>query len=457
MTRAAQKLAVALASQLGDSRVVVDADVLEQFAKDKSHCEGVMPDLAVRVKSEEEIVSVLKLASAHEVPVVARGAGTGKAGGAIPVQGGVVLDMTRMDDIVEVDHDNLLVVVQPGIITGNLQEQLADEGLFYPPDPNSLESCTIGGNVAHNAGGPRAFKYGVTREYVMGLRSVLMSGDVIASGKKTVKGVTGYDLTAMMVGSEGTLGVFSQITLKLLRQPPTCSTLLIPMPGEEAAGEAVSKIVAAGIVPSVLEFMDSFIVEVLRSKGISGIDENTGALILAEVDGDDEASVERTTLQLAEICEEVGADEILMARHGGEREKLWAARRIMSDAVAETARHKVSEDIVVPRSAAPKLLSGLKRLSKKHRVKLASYGHAGDGNYHVNVLWDDDDFDVAPVVKDVFLLTLELGGTITGEHGVGIAKKAYLPLEQSTEMIAVQRSIKRVFDPKGLLNPGKIF
>ncbi|MBN2714632.1 MAG: FAD-binding protein [Deltaproteobacteria bacterium] len=455
--RSSEKLALKLSSLLGESRVLVDLDILEQFSTDKSHCEGVMPDLAVRVKSESEIVSVLQLASQFNVPVVARGAGTGKSGGAIPVKGGVVLDLTLMNDLLEVDRENLLAVVQPGIVTGQMQSMLAADGLFYPPDPNSLESCTIGGNVAHNAGGPRAFKYGVTREYVMGVRAVLMGGDIVCPGKRTVKGVAGYDVTSLMVGSEGTLGVFSQITLKLIREPKIVSTLLVPMPDEESAGKAVSQIVAAGMVPSVLEFMDSFIVDVLRSKGVSGVDRATGALILAEVDGDDEASVERLTLRLADICESVGAREILMARHGGEREKLWAARRLMSDAVADTAKHKVSEDIVVPRSAAPELLTGLKRLSQKYHVRLASYGHAGDGNYHVNVLWDDDEFNVSPVVEDVFRLTLSLHGTITGEHGIGLAKRPYLSLEQAPSLIALQQNIKRVLDPRGLLNPGKIF
>ncbi len=453
----ADKLAVALSRKLGDSRVIVDSDVLEQFSKDKSHCVGVLPHLAVRARNEDDVATVLTLANEFDVPVVARGAGTGKSGGAIPSMGGVVLDMTRMSDVLEIDRENLIAVVQPGIVTGALQELVERDGLFYPPDPNSLESSTLGGNVAHNAGGPRAFKYGVTREYVKGLRAVLMSGDIVSPGKKTVKGVAGYDLTSLMVGSEGTLGVFSQITLKLIRQPSTLATLLISMPGEEAAGNAVARIVAAGLVPRVLEFMDGFIVEILHAKGIPGIDSNTGALLLAEVDGDDEHSVERATLQLAEICEKAGAGEILMARHGGEREKLWTARRIMSDAVAETARFKVAEDIVVPRSAASQMLMELKRISKKHSVRVASYGHAGDGNYHVNVLWDDDDIDVSPVIEDVFTLTLDLGGTITGEHGIGIAKRTFLPFEQSPSLISLQKAIKHTLDPRGLLNPGKIF
>lgn len=457
ITQACEQFALRLQRTIGDSRVIDDPDILEQYATDKSHCEGVFPHLAVRARNEQEIAAVLRLASEYGVPVVPRGAGTGKSGGAIPFYGGVVLDTTRLKSIVEIDKENLLAVVQPGVITGEFQAQMESEGLFYPPDPNSLESCTLGGNVAHNAGGPRAFKYGVTREYVLGVRAALMGGELISPGKRTVKGVAGYDVTALMVGSEGTLGVFTEITLKLVRTPTELSTLLIPMPSEEAAGMAIAKIVAGGLVPRVLEFMDGVVVDVLRQKGIAGVSKSTHALILAEIDGNSEMHVEREVLQLAELCENSGAEEIFVAKHGGDREKLWAARRVMSDALAETAKHKVSEDIVVPRSEAPRLLAGLKKISKHYGVSVPSYGHAGDGNYHVNVLWDDDGFEPSAVVRDIFELTLSLRGTITGEHGVGLSKKPYLPLEQSANLIGVQQAIKRALDPSGLLNPGKIF
>lgn len=455
--KSAWKLALQLGSALGESRVIDDRDILEQYATDKSHCAGAMPQLAVRVKDEKEVAIILEAASRHGVPVVPRGAGTGKSGGAIPVYGGMILDITHMKQIVEIDKENLLAVVQPGVITGEFQSAIEEEGLFYPPDPNSLESCTLGGNLAHNAGGPRAFKYGVTREYVLGLRAALMSGEVIAPGKRTVKGVTGYDMTSLMVGSEGTLGVFTEITVKLIRNPSVVSTMLIPMPNEESAGRAIAKIVAAGLVPRVLEFMDSVVVGVLRKKGIAGVTSNTGSLILAEVDGDSEPSVEREVLLLAEQCEKAGATDVFMAKHGGDREKLWAARRLMSDALAETARYKVSEDIVVPRSFAPKLLLGLKEISQKYNILVPSYGHAGDGNYHVNILWDENGFDPLPVIREVFTLTLALGGTITGEHGIGLSKQPYLSMEQSHPLIASQKAVKHALDPLGLLNPGKIF
>ncbi|MBN2803042.1 MAG: FAD-binding protein [Deltaproteobacteria bacterium] len=452
-----EKLSLILGQKLGESRIIDDPDILDQYSKDKSHCLPSMPDLGIRVKTEDEIKTVINEAVKLDVPIVARGAGTGKSGGAIPVSGGIIIDTSTMTDILKIDRDNLIAVVEPGIITGEFQKAVEAEGLFYPPDPNSLETCTIGGNLAHNAGGPRAFKYGVTTNYVLGTRTVLPNGEVIKTGKITVKGVTGYDITSLLVGSEGTLGIFSAATLRLIRKPIEISTLLILMPDEQSAGIAISKIVAAGLVPRVLEFMDSSVTKVLASKGINGIKSNTGSIILAEVDGTDEDFVEQDVLRLGEICDNAGAIDILMARHGSEREKLWAARRLMSDAMAETAKFKISEDIVVPRSEISKLLKGLKDLSKQYGVNVASYGHAGDGNFHVNVLWNEEDFKPEKIIGDIFNLTLQLGGTITGEHGVGISKQAYITREQSPALIAIQKELKKTFDPKNLMNPGKIF
>jgi glycolate oxidase len=451
------RLAGDLARRLGAHKVVDDPDLLAELAKDESHAAPRMPDLAVRADSADDVRAVLELAAAHEVPVVARGGGTGKSGGAIPVDGGIVLDLRRMNRIAEIDRENLVAVAEPGVITGALQAAVEAEGLFYPPDPNSLETCTLGGNAAHNAGGPRAFKYGVTREYVLGARVALMGGRAIRTGKRTVKGVAGYDLTALLVGSEGTLGVFTELTLRLVRKPAEIATLLVRMPDEIAAGWAVARIVAAGLVPRVIEFMDAIAVETLRAAGAGGVPANTGALLLVEVDGPDAAGVERDASRLAEIAEAAGAIEVLMARHGGEREQLWAARRTLSDAIKKRARFKVAEDVAVPRAQAPGLLEGLRAIAERRRVCIPSYGHAGDGNYHVNVLWDDEGFDPEPVLAEIFGLALSLGGTITGEHGVGLTKRAYLGMELDPEAIALQRELKRVFDPKGLMNPGKIF
>ena len=451
------RLAVELSRRIGDHKVIDDRDLLESLAGDESHCEPRMPDLAVRADCTDDVCVLLELANKFDVSVTPRGGGTGKSGGAIPVLGGVVLDMTGFKKIVEIDRHNLLAVVEPGIVTGVFQEAVEDEGLFYPPDPNSLETCTMGGNAAHNAGGPRAFKYGVTREYILGTRTVLMGGRILKTGRRTVKGVAGYDVTALLVGSEGTMGVFTELTVKLMRKPPSLATLLVRLPDEIAGGRAVARIVEAGLVPRVLEFMDGVMVDVLRQTGASGIEEGTGALLLAEFDGTDDERVEADAVRLAELCENEGAAEVLMARHGGEREKLWAARRILSDSIKERSAFKMSEDIVVPRSEAPRLLEGLRTIAKRYGVVVPSYGHAGDGNYHVNILWDDPEFDPVPAVSDLFDLTLALGGTITGEHGIGSAKREWLSREIGGDTLALMRDLKKVFDPRGLMNPGKIF
>ncbi|HUT78935.1 MAG TPA: FAD-linked oxidase C-terminal domain-containing protein [Polyangia bacterium] len=446
-----------LSRRVGSHKVIDDPDLLESLGRDESCCAPVAPDLAVRAHTRDDVIATLELCAGHGVPVTARGGGTGKVGGAIPARGGVVLDLTRLNSIVEINRDDLLAVVEPGLVTGVFQQAVEDEGLFYPPDPNSLETCTLGGNAAHNAGGPRAFKYGVTREYVLGAETVLMGGRVLRTGRRTVKGVAGYDVTSLLVGSEGTLGVFTGLTLRLVHRPPALATLLLRFADEVAAGRAVGRIVAAGLVPRVMEFMDGVLVETLRRSGAGSVPEGTGALVLAEVDGASPEIVEAESLRLAEAAEAAGAIEVLMASHGGERDRLWAARRGLSDAIKEAHGFKIAEDVCVPRSRAAELLEGLRGIGERRGLIVASYGHAGDGNYHVNLLWDDAGVDPGPALADVFGLVLSLRGTITGEHGVGLAKRAWLPRELGSENIALLRDLKRVFDPAGLMNPGKIF
>lgn len=452
-----QKAATEISRRLGAHNVIDDPDILSGLSGDESAATPTMPDAAVRVRSAEDIAVVLEVAASFHVPVTPRGGGTGKAGGAIPMFGGIVLDTSKMNRILEIDAANLTAWVEPGVITFEFQAAVDKEGLFYPPDPNSLETCCLGGNVAHNAGGPRAFKYGVTRNFVMGLETVLMGGEILQVGRKTVKCAAGYDLTGVMVGSEGTLGVFSKVRLSLLHRPRFVVTALIVFSDEVSAGRAVANIIASGLRPRVLEFMDRELVGIIRKSGVDMVPEGTGALILAELDGDLESTVETDLDRLADVCESEGAKEVLMAKHGGDREKLWSARRALSDAVKSRARHKISEDIAVPRSRIPDLLQTLKKLSDEHGILIASYGHAGDGNFHVNVLWDEDDRDPEPTVEAVLRAAVELGGTITGEHGVGLAKKKYLHLEKTPAQIDWMRRTKHLFDPMGLLNPGKIF
>lgn len=456
-TRSSHKLAAELGRRIGEHKVILDRDVLEGFGGDESHHPPVIPDALVRARSAEDVAATLELAERFCVPITPRGGGTGKAGGAIPIFGGVVLDTTRMNRIVEINNADLVALVEPGAILGDFQQAVEAEGLFYPPDPNSLETCTIAGNAAHNAGGPRAFKYGVTRQYVMGVDMALIGGTVIESGRRTIKCAAGYDLAQLAVGSEGTLGVFTRLRLRLIHAPPHVMTLLARFKNEADASRAVLEVVKAGIVPRVMEFLDPVAVDTLRRTGAGSVPEDTQALVIAELDGLDEGAIESDAVRFAELCEKAGSDDVLAARHVGERNELWAARRELSNALKSLKRHKISEDIAVPRSAAPRFLESLKEIGRRRGVTVASYGHAGDGNYHVNILWDDDDLDVQPAVSDVFRSTLDCGGTITGEHGVGLTKKSYLPWQKSAAELNLARALKAVFDPRGLCNPGKIF
>jgi glycolate oxidase len=376
----------------------------------------------------------------------------------VPVAGGVVLAMQGMNAIVEIDRKNLTATVQPGIVTGELQAAALAEGLFYPPDPNSLKTCTIGGNVAENAGGPRAFKYGVTREYVLGLESCLMGGRVLRTGRRTVKGVTGYDVTGLLVGSEGTLGVFTEATLRLVHTPTELATVLAVFPDVRDAAAAVHRVIERGLVPRCLELMDSWTLEAMRLQGYAA-DPKAGALLISEIDGRN-APIDRAVALLGETLAEGGrALSVRVASDPADRERLWEARQMLSNATRKLTKYKLSEDVVVPRSRLVELLEATTRIGETERVRHLAYGHAGDGNMHVNFLWNDD--SERPAVDRAILAlmkaTVGLGGTLSGEHGIGVTKAAYLPLEQSADLIALQQDLKRVFDPSGLLNPGKIF
>jgi glycolate oxidase len=346
--------------------------------------------------------------------------------------------------------------VEPGVITGDLHAAVEREGLFYAPDPNSLDSCMIGGNIAENAGGPRAFKYGVTRDWVLGLTACLVGGRVVRTGKRTVKGVTGYDVTSLLVGSEGTLAVFTEATLRLVPKPPEVATALALFADVRAAASAVSRIVAAGIVPRCLEMLDAGTLAAVRAQGVA-VDERAGGMLLIEVDGE---SAESALVRVGEVAAaSPGNLDVLVAQDGVQRDRLWAARRMLSKATRKLARHKLSEDVVVPRTRIADLLARAEEIGQTTGVRNLSYGHAGDGNLHVNFLWDEDE-ERAAVDRAIGLLmraTVDMGGSLTGEHGIGVSKAQYLGLEQSAELIALERDLKRVFDPKGLLNPGKIF
>jgi glycolate oxidase len=446
-----------LDQRLGPSKVLTDHDACERFTRDESEAEGEVPDAVVLASSTEDILVALAVAREAQVPITPRAGGTGRTGGAVPVAGGIVLATSGMKSILEIDRKEGLAVVEPGVILSDLHDAVEAEGWFYPPDPNSLKSCAIGGNVAENAGGPRAFKYGVTRDYVLGVEALLIGGQRIQAGRRTIKGVTGYDVTGLLVGSEGTLAVFGQTTLQLIPKPSHVLTMLTLFSDVTSAGQAVQAIISAGISPRCIELLDASTLEAMRLAG-NAINPAAGAMLLMEVDGD-EASVERQATRIQGVCDDVRALEVLVAQDAAQRERLWAARREMSHAVRKLTKRKLSEDVVVPRQQIGALLDFVREISERTGVRTLTYGHAGDGNLHVNFLWNEDQEipAVERAILELFQKVIALRGTLSGEHGIGVLKAPYLPLEQSAELITLQKDLKRVFDPAGLLNPGKIF
>jgi glycolate oxidase len=448
--------------ELGRDRVLRDEAALEIYARDESRLGTFFPDAAVVARSREEIEIVLRLAAEHAIPVTPRGAGTGMTGGALPVRGGLVLSTEGMRAIRLIDLDDRIAVIEPGVINGDLQQAVETQGLFYAPDPASLAMCSMGGNVAENAGGPRAFKYGVTRDWTLGLTVTLMGGETLKLGRKTPKGVTGYDLVAMFVGSEGTFGVTSEITVRLIGKPEATAALIAVMPDAVTAGRAVSAIIRRGFRPRALELMDKASLDHVRPHAAYSFPTDAGAILLIELDGAIDA-LEAAILRCGQLCEDVGAREVIVARDEADRERLWRTRRLCSASLREAHRWKQSEDVVVPPGSIAELLSRVDQISGRYTLPTATFGHAGDGNLHVNLLSDEDPRDarvaarIESALGDLFRATLDLGGTLSGEHGIGIAKAKYMAWEQSPEVIDWQKRLKRLWDPKGLLNPGKIF
>ncbi|WP_156865011.1 FAD-binding oxidoreductase [Pajaroellobacter abortibovis] len=447
----------ALSKALGPSKVL-EGDETLLYARDESEVEGMLPDGVVLAECTQDIVKTLEIAQRYPIPVTPRAGGTGRTGGAIPVQGGIVLATHALSVIKDIDRPNQIAVVEPGVTTGQLHRAVEQEGLFYPPDPNSLASCQIGGNLAENAAGPRAFKYGVTRDYVLGVEVCLMGGRVLRTGRRTSKGVTGYDITALLVGSEGTLGIFTEATLQLVPKPPAVATLLAYFKDIAASARAVVAIGEAQLVPRCIEWLDYATLQALRTEGYES-PSGARAMLLVEVDGDPswlDAELERVGNAISSVA---GLLQIVVALTEEDRERLWGARRLLSRATRRLARYKISEDVVVPRTLLPQILSSVDRIGDRTEVQHLAYGHAGDGNLHVNFLWNEEREKplVFRAVRELMEETVRLGGTLSGEHGIGGAKKEYIGLEQSPELITLQQDLKRVFDPAGLLNPGKIF
>ncbi|MBU2549050.1 MAG: FAD-binding protein [Proteobacteria bacterium] len=430
------------------------------YGTDASNQPDFRPDAVARPATPEEVAALIRLANEYRIPVIPRGAGSGLTGGALPVRGGLVCVMTRFNRIFEIDADNLIAVVGPGLVTADFQAAVEAVGLFYPPDPASRDFSTLGGNAAENAGGTRAVKYGVTRDYILGLQAVLGTGEIIETGVRTAKGVVGYDLTRLLVGSEGTLGVITRLILRLLPLPESKETLTAWFDDLSDAARTVAALTAARVVPATLEFMDRASIACVDDYLHLGLDRAAGAMLLVETDGPPaQARAEADTV--ARLCLENNARTVKRADAPEEAEAMWRARRAISPALFRAASGKMNEDIVVPRSRIPEMMVRLDDIGRKHGLQIISFGHAGDGNIHVDVMYERQDPEqtrrARAAVRDVFAATLELGGTISGEHGIGTTKREFIDMEIRPEVLSLMRRVKTAFDPAGIMNPGKIF
>ncbi|MBI9088550.1 MAG: FAD-binding protein [Desulfobacterium sp.] len=443
----------------GSAGITTDPEELVCYSFDAT-ARSFLPDIVVFPSSTLQVSKILELATRHSVCVTPRGSGSGMTGGTLPVKGGIVMVMTRMNRIVEIDTENLVARVEPGVVTGDLHRAAEKQGLFYPPDPASSAFCTIGGNIGECAGGPRAVKYGVTRDYVLGLEAVLPSGQIIKTGVSTAKGVAGYDLTRLIVGSEGTLAVVTGIILRLVPLPEAVKTMSAVFNSMKTAAETVSGIIRESVVPRCIEFVDRASIDCVREDIDLDLSSDVRAILIIEVDGTAQ-TVAADTVKLERYCLDKGASTVVIAQTPAEAKELWKARKALSPALFKIASGKLNEDIVVPISRIPEMVARIESIQERSGLTIVSFGHAGDGNIHCNIMYDKRDKDqlqrAEAAVDELFDATLALGGTITGEHGVGITKQKYLSREIGDTELAVMKGIKKVFDPGNLLNPGKIF
>lgn len=449
---------------LGGEYVFTDDENLKKYSHDETEDLTFPPEVVLKPSTTKEVAAILKYANQHLIPVTPIGGRTGLSGGMLSVYGGIGLSMERFNSILKIDENNLQVVVEPGVITQELQETVIEKGLFYPPDPSSRGTCFIGGNIAENSGGPKAVKYGVVKDYVLNLEVVLPNGEIIWTGANVLKNSTGYNLTQLMVGSEGTLGIVTKIVLKLIPYPKHNLLMLVPFFKADNACRAVAAIFKAGVTPSVLEFMERDAIDwVLRY--IDGVNleikDEHQAHLLIEVDGNDMDTLFKEVEKIHQTLELFDCDEILFADSEAQKETLWKMRRRVAEAVKGNSIYK-EEDTVVPRYELPVLLNGVKEIGEKYGFKSVCYGHAGDGNLHVNIIKGDLSDEawnnkVPEGIKEIFQLTKSLNGTLSGEHGIGWVQKEYMPIAFSEVELNLQKGIKRLFDPHNILNPGKIF
>ncbi len=456
------KIIGSLKKAVGDENVRTDDETLDSCASDETEDLKFKPDVVVSPLDTDGVSQVLQIAWENNIPVTPRGGGTGLSGGALPVCGGIVLSMKHFIRIIEIDQKNLMAVAEPGVITQEFQEAVEEVGLFYPPDPASRGSCFLGGNLAECSGGPRTVKYGVTKDYVTGIEAVLADGTVIRHGGKLLKNVTGYNLSQIIIGSEGTLAVITKIFFRLLSLPRHRLTLLIPFESLEASARTVPAIMNAGILPSAIEFIERDAIQMGADHlGTKFPSSNAAAHLLIELDGNDLSMIERTSEQLCEIALDEGASDVLLADSAAKQQELWDLRRAIGEAVKSVSIYK-EEDTVVPRHNLVPLLLGVKEIAARYGIETVCYGHAGDGNLHVNILkmdMSDEDWkkNLDPAIEEIFELTVSLGGMISGEHGIGYVQRKFLPIALSESEIDLMKRIKHTFDPKGILNPHKIF
>lgn len=454
---------------LGSENIILDEVRLANYGHDKTEDYLFLPDVVLKPGTPQEISEILKVCNLHKIPVTPRGAGTGMAGGALPIHKGVILSMERFNKILQIDELNLQATVEPGVITEVFQHAVIEKGLFYPPDPSSKGSCFLGGNLANNSGGPKAVKYGVTRDYVINMEVVLPTGQIIWTGANVMKNSTGYNLTQLMCGSEGTLGVITKIVFKLRGYPKKNVLMLIPFVSNEEACRAIAAIFVEGISPSGMEFFEreaaiktiDYCAQVLNSPVTTQLPESMQAYLLCELDGNDEEVLMRDAERVMAVVEKFEVGEVLYADSALQKEELWKIRKNISPAVNWKTVTK-SDDVVVPRSQLPKLITGIKAIGKQYQFNTVCFGHLGDGNLHINFLREglsDHDWEtkVPEGIGEVFKLVVGLGGTLSGEHGIGITKKPYMHLAMSEVNLTLMRGIKQVFDPNGIMNPGKIF
>lgn len=454
-----QHMITELVKMVGKKGVLTSPEDLAVYSYDGTF-EECNPDVVVLPESTEAVSQVVKLAARERIPIVTRGMASGLAAASVPFSGGIALVMTRMDKIIELDLENAMVHVEAGVVTADLQTFVEKQGLFYPPDPSSIRHSTIGGNIACNAGGPRCLKYGVTGDYVLGLTVVLADGQILKTGGKVIKDVVGYDLKSLFTGSEGTLGIITEALLKLTAKPKFARTALVEFSSIEDASQTVNEILLAGIIPATLELMDQTAITCIEEALHIGLPTDVAAFLLIESDG---VALETTTREIeaiAKICEKSGATKITLAKDESERATLWKARRSISPSLARISPNKLGEDITVPRSAIPEAVKRLKAISQKYGLPIVIFGHAGDGNLHPNILFDKRDPEqmkkLELMVAEEFAVALELGGTLSGEHGVGTLKRPYIEKALGAVSVGIQKKIKQVLDPLNILNPGKV-